>query len=376
MIHILQSVSNMDRGGIETVLMNVYRHLDRSRFQFDFLVNKPKPGFYDEEIRALGGRIFVSPGLSPAKYPAYIRFVAQLLNDEPQIQVLHAHNEAMAYYALRGAQKAGLPVRIAHAHNTRLPRDYKLPLKLACKALIPSAATDYWACGRDAGLYYFGQKRWEREGVIMRNAVDLRRFGFQADKRAALRAQYGLQERLVIGSVARFMPQKNHQRMLQIFARLQAIQPQSSLALIGEGPLMESCRQQARQLGIASDVLFLGALGDPSGWYQAMDALLMPSLYEGLPTVGIEAQAAGLPCLLSDTITDEAALIPVTRRISLEQPDDVWARSILQCIQAEWDRNQGRQAVKEGGYDIVTETRLLESRYQALIEKRRTAHDA
>lgn len=110
---------------------------------------------------------------------------------------------------------------------------------------------------------------------------------------AALRAQYGLQDRLVIGSVARFMPQKNHRRMLQFFARLQAIQPQSSLALIGEGPLMESCRQQARQLGIAANVLFLGALGDPSGWYQAMDALLMPSLYEGLPTVGIEAQAAG-----------------------------------------------------------------------------------
>lgn len=293
MIHILQSVSNMDRGGIETVLMNVYRHLDRSCFQFAFLVNKPKPDFYDDEIRALGGRIWVSPGLSPAKYPAYMRFMAQLLKDQPQIQALHAHNGAMAYYALRGAQKANLPVRIAHAHNTHLPRDYKLPLNLACKALIPSAATDYWACGRDAGLYYFGQKRWEREGVIMHNAVDLRRCGFQADKRAALRAQYGLQDRLVIGSVARFMPQKNHRRMLQIFARLQAIQPQSSLALIGEGPLMESCRQQARQLGIAANVLFLGALGDPSGWYQAMDALLMPSLYEGLPTVGIEAQAAG-----------------------------------------------------------------------------------
>ena len=151
MIHILQSVSNMDRGGIETVLMNVYRHLDRSCFQFDFLVNKPKPGLYDDEIRALGGRIWVSPGLSPAKYPAYMRFMAQLLKDQPQIQALHAHNEAMAYYALRGAQKANLPVRIAHAHNTHPPRDYKLPLNLACKALIPSAATDYWITGPAAG---------------------------------------------------------------------------------------------------------------------------------------------------------------------------------------------------------------------------------
>ena len=173
MIHILQSVSNMDRGGIESMLMNYYRHLDRTRFQFDFLVNKQKPGFFDDEIRALGGRIFQSPGVAPQSYPAYLRSMQQLLAQHPEIKVLHAHNEAMQLFALEGAKKAGLPVRIAHAHNTRLPKDAKLPIKWFCKQFIPGAATDYWACGREAGIYYFGQSAWDARGVTLRNAIDL-----------------------------------------------------------------------------------------------------------------------------------------------------------------------------------------------------------
>ena len=138
MIHILQSVSNMDRGGIESMLMNYYRHLDRTRFQFDFLVNKKKPGFFDDEIRALGGRIFQSPGVAPQNYPAYLRSMQQLLAQHPEIKVLHAHNEAMQLFALEGAKKAGLPVRIAHAHNTRLPKDAKLPIKWFCNSSFPA----------------------------------------------------------------------------------------------------------------------------------------------------------------------------------------------------------------------------------------------
>ena len=183
MIHILQSVSNMDRGGIESMLMNYYRHLDRTRFQFDFLVNKKKTGFFDDEIRALGGRIFQSPGVAPQSYPAYLRSMQQLLAQHPEIKVLHAHNEAMQLFALEGAKKAGLPVRIAHAHNTRLPKDAKLPIKWFCKQFIPGAATDYWACGRAAGIYYFGQSAWDARGVTLRNAIDLDRFAYSPETR-------------------------------------------------------------------------------------------------------------------------------------------------------------------------------------------------
>lgn len=166
MIRILHSVSNMDRAGIETMLMNYYRRIDRSQIQFDFLVNKPKPGDYDDEIRSLGGNIYVSPGLAPWKFPAYMRFMKELLRAHPDIKILHAHNEGMMEYALKGAKSAGMPVRIAHAHNTRIIHDYKWPLKVFCKQFIPHTATEYFGYGRDAGIYYFGKKRWAEKGVI------------------------------------------------------------------------------------------------------------------------------------------------------------------------------------------------------------------
>ena len=182
MLRVLHSVSNMGRAGIETMLMNYYREIDRSRIQFDFLANKPVPGEYDEEIRRLGGRVFVSPGLNPLHFPRYRRYMAELLRDNPDIRIVHAHNEAMGYYALQSARDAGIRIRIAHAHNTRIIRDYKYPLKLVCKQLLPGAATDYWSCGRDAGIYYYGEKRWNTSGFILHNAIDVERFGFRQDR--------------------------------------------------------------------------------------------------------------------------------------------------------------------------------------------------
>ena len=145
MIRVIHSVSNMDRAGIETMLMNYYRRMDRDRVQFDFIVNKAKPGDYDDEILSMGGRIFRSPGLNPLHYPGYLRFVGDILKNSPDIRILHAHNEAMGLYALNGAKKAGLGVRIAHAHNTRIVRDYKWLLKIFCKQFLASSATDLWS---------------------------------------------------------------------------------------------------------------------------------------------------------------------------------------------------------------------------------------
>ena len=165
MIKILHSVSNMDRAGIETMLMNYYRHMDKDIIQFEFLANKPKPGDYDEEVRALGGKVYVSPGLNPLHYPEYLRFVGGILQKDDRFKIVHAHNEAMGLYALNTAKKAGIPVRIAHAHNTRIIRDYKYPLKLFCKQFLPYSATDLWSCGRDAGIYFFGRKNWEKRDI-------------------------------------------------------------------------------------------------------------------------------------------------------------------------------------------------------------------
>ena len=369
MLRVLHSVSNMARAGIETMLMNYYREIDRSVIQFDFLVNKPVPGEYDGEIRDMGGRVFVSPGLNPLRFPEYKRFVAKILHDDQSIRIVHAHNEAMGYYALKSAKDAGIRVRIAHAHNTQIIRDYKYPLKMICKQLLPGAATDYWSCGRDAGIYYYGKKRWNESGFILHNAIDVKRFALNREERDRLRKQYGLHDSFVIGHVGRFNVQKNHTRLLDIFAEVLKTVPEARLALIGTGELEESVKEKASSLGITDRMLFLGQMADVSGWYMAMDCFVLPSLFEGLPVVGIEAQASGLPCFFSDRVTDEVLLSTEARRVPLEADNAVWAKEILAAKQPETERARGTELVRQAGYDIHTEARKLQETYLRMADR-------
>ena len=369
MLRVLHSVSNMARAGIETMLMNYYREVDRSRVQFDFLANKPAPGEYDGEIRRMGGRVFVSPGLNPLHFPKYKRFVADLVHTDPEIKIVHAHNEAMGYYALKSAKDAGVRVRIAHAHNTQIIRDYKYPLKLVCKQLLPGAATDYWSCGRDAGVYYYGEKRWRESGFILRNAINVPRFAFRQEERDRLRRLHGLDGCFVIGHVGRFNVQKNHSRLLDIFAEIVKAVPDARLALIGVGELEQPVKEKARALGFQDKTLFLGQMADVSGWYHAMDCFVLPSLFEGLPVVGIEAQAAGLPCFFSDRVTDEVLLSPEARRISLQAEDAEWAGEIMAARHSKTDRARGADVVRRAGYDIRTEAQKLQEIYLEMAER-------
>lgn len=368
MIRILQSVSNMARAGIETMLMNYYRHVDRDLVQFDFLANKPAPGEYDDEIRQLGGRVLVSPGLSPTRFREYGRFMSQYVAGTPELRIVHGHNEAMAYYALQTAKNAGVRVRIAHAHNTRIIRDYKYPLKRVCKQLLTGAATDYWACGSDAGRFYFGERRWEEQGVIIHNAIDPDRFRFDMDTRKRMRHAYGLEDSFVIGHVGRFNIQKNHMRLLQIFAEVVYADPAARLILIGVGELEEAVRRETIRVGINDKVSFLGQLANVDEWYQAMDCFVLPSLFEGLPVVGIEAQAAGLPCVFSDRVTDEVQITQETCRLSLEDDNAQWVSHIL-SLRGERDRSSGEQAIQDAGYDIRQEATKLQNRYLEMAER-------
>lgn len=366
MIRILQSVSNMDRAGIETMLMNYYRHIDRTKVQFDFIVNKPKPGSYDDEIRNMGGRIFLSPGLSPLRYPQYLQFVKEIVKQDDRIKIVHAHNEAMGFYALSGAKKAGVKVRIAHAHNTQIIRDYKWPLKMVCKQFLPLVATDLWGCGRDAGIYYFGKKRWEERGITIRNAIDTARFAYDMSVRSQMRKKYGLDGKTVLGHVGRFNVQKNHDRLLDIFVSYLKRDANAVLLLIGEGELEGAIREKVQKLGLTDKVIFAGLQKNVNEWYQMMDVFVLPSLFEGLPVVGVEAQAAGLPCVFSDRVTDEVALSQHVVRIPLEKTDEEWAEAMERLLQNMSDRQYGETLVKQAGYDIFIEAERLQNLYLSM----------
>lgn len=367
MIRILHSVSNMDRAGIETMLMNYYRHIDRNRVQFDFLCNKTKPGAYDEEIKALGGRILHTSGLNPIKYGQYLACMHQIVQDHPEYQIIHAHNGALAAYPLYSAMREGIKHRICHVHSASLTVDYKLPVKLFCKPFLPHCANHYWACGTAAATFYYGEKRVDAGKTrVINNAIEIDRFLFNEKTRTDLRNQYGLQGKFVIGHAGRFMTQKNHVFLIDVFAQVVRKNPNAFLVLLGDGELLSQMQEKVKALGLAGSVLFLGNVSNVNEWYQAMDLFVLPSIWEGLPVVGIEAQTADLPCIFSDDITREVDLLPTTKFMSRKLSAEQWADAILNTIPAE-KRNNRKKLIQDAGYDINVEAEKLVQLYENIV---------
>lgn len=367
MIRVLHSVSYMHRAGVETFLMNYYRNIDRSLVQFDFLCNKQLTGDYDEEIRQLGGRIFYRPGNGSMSEAEYASFWKKFIDEHPEIQILHAHNGAKQVFPLEGAQLAGLPIRISHAHSTDFIHDEKYLQRLELIRRIPTVANYYFGCSQQAGEFFFGPKLWEANGVQVHNAIPCRLFEFNQNIRNNLRAKLEIENNFVVGHVGRFMKQKNHVRLLEIFSDLCEIRMDARLLLIGAGELEEEIKSYAISLGINNRVIFCGEQDEMFKWYQAMDIYVMPSLFEGLTLSGIEAQASGLPCIFSDAVSKETRIIDNVRFVSLNSDNSIWCNNILhfQFI----SRESNLQSIRTAGYDIELEAAKLQKIYISLVER-------
>lgn len=367
MIRVLHSVSYMHRAGVETFLMNYYRHMDRRLIQFDFLCGKHLTGEYDDEIRDLGGRIFYRPDFDPLREENYTAFWRGFLMEHPEIQIVHAHNGAKQYYPLQGAKEAGFPVRIAHAHSSDFVRDEKYQHRRELIDRLPQAATHYFGCSDKAGGFFFGEKRWADKGILIRNAVPCEQFAWDAQTRRRMRRRLGLSGCFVLGHVGRFMTQKNHDRLLDIFAQVRKSAPNARLLLIGDGELMDAVRRKASRLELGRAVIFAGNQADMAQWYQAMDVFVMPSFFEGLPVSGIEAQAAGLPCVFSDAVSVEAAVTEKVRYLPLASADPAWADTVLSF--AGDRRRDTRETLRRAGYEIRTEAIRLQELYLSILRR-------
>lgn len=363
MIRVLHSVSNMDRAGIETMLMNYYKHIDRTKVQFDFLCNKIKPGAYDKEIENLGGHIFHTPGLNPFKYLKYLNYMKELFKQHPEYKIVEAHNGALGVYALYAAKVNNIPIRILHAHGASITKDWKLPIKLFCKTRIPSNANKYFTCGDAAAKCYFDDKIFSNhEYRFVPNAIEVERFAFNKETRNNIRKKFNLEDKHIVGHVGRFMSQKNHSFLIDIFAELVKLDSKTHLVLLGDGELMDSIKQKVDKLGISQSVSFIGNVGNANEWYQAFDVFVLPSIWEGLPVVGVEAQAADLSCFFSDSITKEITLLPKTKFISLNESAKKWALEIREAFN-EKKRNNNEQVITEKGYNIKNEALKLQECY-------------
>ncbi len=361
MIRILHVVTHMNRGGLETMLMNYYRHIDRKNIQFDFLTHREERAAYDDEIEALGGKIYRFPVLNPFSQ-SYRGKLRNFFRQHPEYKIVHVHQDCLSSVILKEASVAGVPVRIAHSHSTRQDRDLKYPIKLFYKRFIPRYATDLMACGKDAGNWMFSGAEFQ----ILNNAIDAKAHTFDAEKRAAVRAQWTVESKtLLVGHVGRFSPAKNHDFLLDIFQEIDR-RTAAKLMLVGDGALRKEMEEKAKTMGLFDKLIFTGVRSDVPELMQAMDVFVFPSLYEGLPVTLVEAQASGLPCLISDKVPMECRKTDLIEQLPLAIGAKVWAQAAEQA--AKTKRQNTYQAIAQAGFDIAKNATWLENFYQSKIE--------
>ncbi len=360
MLRILHCVNNMHRAGLETMIMNYYRSVDRSRIQFDFLTHRPFRSDYDDEIEAMGGKVYYAPRLTPQNYPAYFSFMKKFYKEHPEYKIVHSHIDSMSYLPLLAAQKAGVPIRIAHSHNTQIDKDYKYVLKQTFRHRIGKVSTQQLACGKEAGEFLFKRKNV----LVIPNAVQANEFLFHEATRTSKREELGVEANFVVGHIGRFTSQKNHGFLIDIFSELQKIKPESILLLIGTGEDEDKIKIKVRELGLSQKVQFLGVRSDVAQLYQAFDLFLLPSLYEGLPVVGVEAQFADLPCVFSHTITNEVAFSDKCHFMDLNCSAEEWAKAIAKLPY----QNRTINRYEESCYRIENAAGILEQYYRRLLK--------
>ena len=363
MLRVAQVMGKMNGGGVEAVVMNYYRHVDRSRVQFDFVVDSDSQMVPNDEVESMGGRVFLVPPLG--RLAAHQRVLRRLFRQEGW-QIVHSHRNALSVFPLRAAKAAGVPVRIAHSHSTWGRGELK---RNAVKAILRTQANRYpthrMACTRHAGEWLFGR---DAEFKVLYNAIELERFAFDAHVRLCLREQLGIpSDAFVVGNVGRLTFQKNQAFLVDEFARMKGA-GDSRLLLVGEGPDMEMLAEKSRALGVADRVHMLGRRQDVDRLYSAMDAFCLPSNYEGLGIVAIEAQVSGVPTLVSTEVPEEAVLSNVVRVLPLS--DGVWSNE-LDRLRASRDAASSRHVDLSPfrSYQIALEAPSLVSYYESAIEE-------
>lgn len=348
---VAQVLGYMGYGGVEAVVLNYYRSIDRSRVQFDFFLDERSLFPQEAEVLRLGGRVFRLPPYS--KPMNYLIALSSLLK-QGNYRILHANLSTMNFLPLFAGFIAGVQVRICHNHSTAHVGETKTLLKILLRPLAPLFATHKAACGEYAAQWMYGSRAvTEDKVVIFPNAIDTARFAFQPEIRAQKRKELGIGEETVIGNVGRFVYQKNHSWLLDVFKEYLKKEPNAKLLLVGEGELQQALEEKALQLGIAEHVIFAGAVKDTAPYYQAMDGFCLTSFYEGMPVVAVEAQTSGLSCLFSDNITVEADITGKSRYLSLKETAQKWAQALatLKTVDEE-QRMLARRKVAEKNFDI------------------------
>ena len=370
-IHVLVLDTVMDRGGAEAMIMNYMRNINRDIIKFDFLTNRGYRAAYEDEIESLGGKVYHMCPMYPGKFHRYKKEVREFLKEHPEYKIIHSNLEERSYLPLKVAKKMGVPVRISHSHNRPLGINPKLIVRYYFRFMLKFYNTHMFACGEEAGDWLYGKKN--RENVtIMNNAVDANQYRYNPEVSKEMKEQLGIEGKKVIGHVGRFFPQKNHDFLIDIFNEIYKKDKDTVLLLVGGGELDDALKNQIKEkvkkLGLEDAVQFLGVREDVDRIVQTFDVFLLPSLFEGLPVTMVEAQAAGLPCVISDKVPIQCDLTGNVWVVPLEEPPEKWADVVLDKAN-NFEKRDTYQQIADAGFDIKSQAKWLEEFYVKALEE-------
>lgn len=382
---VLHVVGRLDIGGAESRIMDLYRNIDREKVQFHFMQHTSDKCAFEEEVLSLGGKVYHVPRFNVKNYFEYKKAWKEFFTGHPEIKVVHGHMTSTAAMYLPIAKKAGVQVTIAHARSAGVDPGIKGKITNFLRRNLYKKCDYRFACSKLAGEAVFGnQKEEKRKAKFIPNAIEVAKFAFDIETRDSVRQELGITNKYVIGHVGRFAPMKNHSYMLEILEQCIKIEKEINLSetvmmFLGDGPLKEEIQQKAAEKGIASRILFMGNKKDVYRYYQAMDYFLLPSFYEGLPGTAIEAQASGLPGIISDAVTEEAVVTDLMQMRSVKEDACVWAEEIMIERQKYWmaresmcvekqdsvikARGSYAEIVKKAAFDVIEQAKRMEEFY-------------
>ncbi len=375
-VRVLHVLGRLNLGGAESRIMDLYRQIDRSRVQFDFVIHVPeaegpspagreretdglrKPDYFEGEILSLGGRVYRLPQYRGYNDFSYRNAWKRFFRECPEFCCVHGHMTSTASIYLPIAKRCGVPVTVAHARNAGVERGAKGILTKLLRMPLARIADFCFATSRLAGEAVFGRRAMAAGKVhVLPNAIQVAKYGFRPQTRDEVRKRLGLGDAVAVGHVGRFHPQKNHSFLVDVFARIQELAPQSVLLLLGAGEGMGQIQEKVRALGLEDKVRFLGNHSDVADYYQAMDVMIFPSLYEGLPGAVLEAQTSGLPCGVSSAIDGEAGIADCVTFLSLSESADRWARTALAVSAA--PRRDRQEEMRRAGFDVTSQVEWM-----------------
>lgn len=365
MIRILQVLGGLDRGGAESMVMNIYRNVDRNQIQFDFIVHHPEKNAYFDEINDLGGRVFTFTNFNVINLTTYKSQWHRFFKEHPEYKILHSHLRSFASIYVPIAKSYGLTT-IVHSHSTSNGTGVKSLVKDLLQRPLRKQANYLFACSEKAGVWLYGRNCLTKKNFfLVRNAIDIEQYVYNEIIRNKVRRDLNIEKNKVFGHVGRFTDAKNHRFLLEIFKEVSNTDKDAKLILVGDGPLKKEVEKQVEHLSLADKVIFLGQREDIGNILQAFDVFIFPSKWEGLPVSVIEAQASGLPCVISNNITQEINLTKAVHYFNLDDSPSLWAKRCMDLCGTRY--NDDVEKLIEAKYDIKESVNWLTEFYFKIL---------